>query len=1141
MNENRDTLEVLTRHLTSAMEPLRRAVSSEEAFRAFMLRLGWQTAGLPPEYVNLASAIAGAVKAVEALSDDPAADEVLDLLRKAKSAYDAIQNISTAPPGVDAGAFLAEIGERLFEILLTDYLALQLPAVFNLLSALNVIEEENVAPTAQKKGHIRTRFKWNEIPKILTEPLSLPERVYGWGTPNLRFERLLQHMSEFAFALESPVVVGKAGKLLAQGYNEIAAGLDEDAWMLKIPFYYITIGNKNLEAAFSVLELKGGDGKLPGLIIQPQIPQEFPLTFHLAPDIDLRIRAGTDLASLFGILIRPGEVTVKYPFQSGSALPSANFGVEFDFHPGTATILLGKPKSTRLQLQQFTTAVATNFSNGQLEAIFGADLKGLALVLAAGEADSFIRRILGEGESKIEASLGVEVSSRFGLHFKGSGAFEVELNPHLSLGPVSVNSLTIRVYVPQDPKPKAVLELGAGIAGELGPLKFFVEGIGLRVNTIFEKGNAGPLDIDLGFKPPNGIGLAIDAGVIKGGGFLILDPQKGEYAGGLELSFQGTFSLKAFGILNTKMPDGSDGFSLIIIITAEFGTGIQLGFGFTLLGVGGLLGLNRTMRLQPLMEGVRTGAINSIMFPQDIAANAQRIISDLRTIFPPQEGIFLVGPMAKIGWGTPKLISLSLGIIIEIPGNVAIVGVLRAVMPTEDAALLVLQVNFAGAIEFDKKRGYFFAALFESRVLYMTIEGEMGLLADFGEDPSFVLTVGGFHPQFNPPPLPFPSPRRVTINILNESNARIRAMCYYAVTSNTAQFGAHAELFFGFSSLSVEGHIGFDALLQFSPFYFIIEVSASVSLKALGVGVFSIRLRFALEGPTPWRARGEGSISFFFFSISADFDITWGESRDTTLPPIDVMPILKAEFEKLENWRALLPAGNNLLVSLRKLEATPDNLVLHPVGVLRISQRAVPLNLPIDKVGNQKPSDAKRFSVQAGSGGLGKKADALESFALAQFQDMDDAARLTQRAYDPLPGGVDLSVTGQQLKSGKMVKRIVRYEEVIIDSNFKRFARRFFVFAGSLFTHFLKGGAITKSTLSQHYRRQLQPFEEKIKVNRETFVVAFNHNNQAFNAEAASFVSEALARDFMHQQIVRDATLAEALHVIPNYEIKKAA
>ena len=58
------------------------------------------------------------------------------------------------------------------------------------------------------------------------------------------------------------------------------------------------------------------------------------------------------------------------------------------------------------------------------------------------------------------------------------------------------------------------------------------------------------------------------------------------------------------------------------------------------------------------MEGVRTGAIERVMFPQDVVANAPRIISDLRTFFPPQQGTFLIGPMAKLGWGTPTLVSL---------------------------------------------------------------------------------------------------------------------------------------------------------------------------------------------------------------------------------------------------------------------------------------------------------------------------------------------------------------------------------------------------------------------------------------------------------------------------------------------------
>src|SRR2546421_12223129 len=91
------------------------------------------------------------------------------------------------------------------------------------------------------------------------------------------------------------------------------------------------------------------------------------------------------------------------------------------------------------------------------------------------------------------------------------------------------------------------------------------------------------------------------------------------------------------------------------------------------------------------------------------------IIRGPRAFFPPQQNVFLIGPMAKLGW--TSLISISLGVIIEIPGNIAILGVLGLIVPTEDEPVLTVQVNFAGAIEFDKKRVYFFAALFDSHVL----------------------------------------------------------------------------------------------------------------------------------------------------------------------------------------------------------------------------------------------------------------------------------------------------------------------------------------------------------------------------------------------------------------------------------------
>jgi hypothetical protein len=631
------------------------------------------------------------------------------------------------------------------------------------------------------------------------------------------------------------------------------------------------------------------------------------------------------------------------------------------------------------------------------------------------------------------------------------------------------------------------------------------------------------------------VGLAVDAGVVHGGGYLFLDPERGEYAGALELVLAEFLTVRAIGLITTRNPDGGPGFSLLIVLSVEFGTGIQLGFGFTLLAVGGLVGLNRTMNLQALMEGVRTGAVESVMFPRDIIANAPRILSDLRRFFPVEEGRFLVGPMVKLGWGTPTLVSVSLGVIIEIPGNIAIVGILKLALPDEDAALIVLQVNFAGAIEFDKQRMYFFASIFESRVLFMPIEGEMGLLVAWGDDATFVLSVGGFHPRFTPPPLPFPSPKRVAVTIADTSYARIRVSGYFAVTSNSVQFGAKAELFFGLSSFGIEGHIAFDALFQFSPFHFVIGISASVSLKAFGVGVFSIRLEFELEGPTPWRARGSGSISILFFEISADFDVTWGEAEDTTLEPVDVLPILAGELALERAWTASMPPGTHQLVSLRTMPAT-EALVLHPVGTLQVRQRAVPLDLTIAKVGNKKVRDASRLTIAVTGTGLAKAGDLAEQFATGQYLDLDDAGKLSRPAYESQHGGLELAVSGAGAGTARVTNRTVRYELVTIDNRWRRALVRFFEIHLAAFDHMLVGAAITQCEFSFAAKSRLDPHGDAIAVVGDSYAVASTATNAAFDSSAV-FASEAAALDHVAGLVAANPGLADAVHVIPTAEL----
>lgn len=802
-------------------------------------------------------------------------------------------------------------------------------------------------------------------------------------------------------------------------------------------------------------------------------------------------------------------------------------------------IIWGDVKGIHLRIGSF--AVEGNASTEDIG--IKADVSNSAFVLATDSADGFLKTILdtvasgGALETTFEFNIGY--SKKKGFFVGGGMGLMLAIPLHETLGPIAFNTLIVGIALGEraGKEPGIKLEASLSFGMDLGVLQASVDRIGLAGIVAFDDG-----DVSLEFKPPNGVGLAIDAGVVRGGGFLNFDFERGEYAGGLEIDISGIVTITALGIITTRMPDGSEGFSLVIIMSVEFGTPIQLGFGFTLIGVGGLLGLNRTMRLELIAEGLRTGAANSILFPRNIVANAARIVSDLRSFFPAQADTFLIGPMVKIGWGTPTLVSVSLGVLIQIPpGNVAILGVLKCTLPDEEAAVLKLQVAFIGALEVDKDRLWFYATLYDSRVLFMTLEGSIGLLVAWGENSNFVLSSGGFHPQFDPPnALPFPIPERLAIVILDYPLARIRVMAYFAVTSNTAQFGARAELFFGFDNVSIEGHLAFDALFRFSPFFFIITISASVSLKVFGAGLFSVRLKGSLEGPTPWRIAGAASVSILFFEISVDFDETWGEAQDTTLPAQDAMPLLVAEVEKVENWTAELPSGTHLLVSLRAIEASTEGLVLHPVGRLRVSQRALPLEIKVDKVGNQRVADANRFRLRVDGGGLEEREDSEEPFAIAQFQEISDSQKLGLPAYQREVSGKILAAEGSQRRVTRLVKRRVRFELIIIDTAFKRFARPFFDLWVNLFNHFLKGASIGMSTLSHKRAVALEPFAERIAVRETPYVVANVRDNRPWNG-AASFGSEARAREYMSAQIAANPGLARELHVIPSYEVSEAA
>ena len=778
----KDVLAEIAKELGTAVMPLRNALQNKASFIIFMKKLGWEVNDIHQSFKNLKPSL-DTIKSLSEL-DELNTNVVQQLSGQIKTLVKAIQDLDKVPPNIFPDPSKINLFKSVFPQQLLEYLAVEyfrerkekLAAIFRI---VGIIQETTVDPLVHHVEYIKKNIKWENIPKLLEDPISVFEKAYNWNKPTFKVEDFREAIHKLGESLDLPF---SEEELSDKVKNLI--GIPEP---FPQAYKLILVDKPTVSSPIGILFtiLPATNGKDYGFGIIPFAGEAINKSFPIPGKNNMKVHVGLayNISKGVGVFVRPNKVEIKTGIETNSPssnLPSAldlKLGLEYENPDNSPTIIIGKENESRLEFMSFLVILRARVgSDKKHEFLIESTLKGGKIVVKAGQNDGFLKTLLPEKGIEGTFDLLVGWSAKNGIYFEGSGGLDIEIPLHINFPGLEVNGMNIAL----DPKAlKIPIDIGTNFKANLGPMVAVVENMGLRSNFSFpsnHSGNLGPLNYDLEFKSPNGIGLSIDTGIVKGGGYLSFNPEKGEYAGALELTFSEMVALKAIGVINTKMPDGSPGFSLIIIITAEFGSGIQLGFGFTLLGVGGLLGLNRTMRINALAEGVRTGSVERIMFPTNVIANAPRIISDLKAFFPVEQGKFLVGPMAKMGWGTPTLISISLGIIVEVPGNIAILGVIKIALPTVSAPLIVMQVNFIGAIEFDKNRLWFFASLYDSRVLFITLEGEMGLLVAWGNDPNFVASVGGFNPRYNPPTLPFPNPRRISLNILNKSNAKIRVL-----------------------------------------------------------------------------------------------------------------------------------------------------------------------------------------------------------------------------------------------------------------------------------------------------------------------------------------------------------------------------
>jgi hypothetical protein len=1120
-----------------ALTRLRRYASPNRA-REFFLTLGFDlpqgplNAALTPLLQELNSLDAALNSAVIVDEPETLAPKLLNTIL----ALDVFAgDVSAVSPGLNTST----LKRALLDYLVVRQIEVRSKPGYAFLKLLGLLDEGVDLST----GKAHCVLHWDRFSRCLFSPGDIAKIAYGWGA-NFDLGKALLNLDGIRRAL------GLAGGIYPQkpALSALVGNTAADAREFHLPILQDGLDSATFrQLGLTILAVESGSAG-GALAFFPYGIGNVDAGFSVCERGELVLQSTTDLRGI-GFALQP-PATAKAVFGISGSIDTeirvSEVSTKSDEH-----VVVGTTHGTRLTIKGLGARFFLSGNSDTLDLGVLGSIERLRFVLEAGDGDGFLQKVLSGVRADTHTDMAVGVSLKDGFTFRGGSKLVIDIGAHADVGPVRINGLRFALMPSTD---GVGLQAGAHLTFEFGPLQAVAENVGLQASLRFTPGNLGPADIRIDFMPPNGVGLSLDAGGFKGGGFLRFEPATAEYAGALELDFHGLFSVKAIAIINTRMPDGQAGYSLLILIASEF-VPVQLSFGFTLNGVGGLIGLNRTIVVNALVEGIRTNAVKSILFPQDVVANITRIISDLKQFFPPEDDHFVVGPMAKLGWGTPSIITVELGLLLDLPRPmITIIGVLRAMLPAEDAPILRLQVNFIGVLDFERGYLFFRADLYDSRLLIYSITGSMAFLVSWGEQKTFALSVGGFHPDFRDvptiPALPsgFRTMSRIGLSLLSDDNPRLKVESYFAVTSNTVQFGARLELYAGVGSLNVYGFLGYDVLFQFEPFYFIAKMYGGLALRE-GVDVIAgINITAQLSGPNPWDARGTATLTILFFDIDVDFHVTWGDPPPAVANQTeDLLALLKREYADTRNWRADLPPDNHLHVTLRKLEPSKTNepLVIHPAGVVTFSERALPLDgYVIDKFGTRKPLADNRFTLSnANANGLPIPADFLgvrEEFAPAQFSVLSDGEKLSRRSFERLPSGFSLTGTAD-LKSTLPVIRDVEYElsylkRKPVRTEFKTKVRPML----RVHERLVRGSAVRQSVLARQQVRVSMNAPPPVSLPAEEFTIASTSDLKAYAAEGGltrRFNTQAEA--YQHQQnlIRRNPSLAGQIQVVSQYEL----
>lgn len=991
-----------------------------------------------PELIDLVTVAETVEEAAAAVL--PLTSAVLRAVESVEAIIDRIGALAGAIPGFDA-TVLVDLPRRLVDYLLITYLQAARPTVHAVLVGLGVVEITHVAamPSRFQSEFDHRVVRWEVIPRLVTRPDQVLAEMYAWGE-DFTATRFLDNVYLLGRLAGIP-----AGRYEVPGAVRAVLGPNENGLPeVRVPLLASgTWPDRYVEAGVAIGVSPGAEPADRGLAARPYLRGQAEFTVPLSPNWSLTISGSAALSDGVVVKVHPvSGMSIDTDVLSGAG-GGGGESVEL-------MLEIARTAAVGARTVVFGTADGPRFEVGDVALRGGLDMQGwdVAIVIGhaacivAGGQDGFLASVLPDDPLEVAVDLTIGWSGGRGLYVAGGAGLEYRARLDVAIGPVVVESVVVGLAAVDA---RVEVAAAATLRVAVGPFTAVVAGLGVRasLSQLGSSGNVGFGQLDVGVKPPSGVGLAIKTPAVSGGGFLELNYAAGRYSGVFELTIVKTVSVKVTGIITTRLPDGSPGFALLLMITAEGFTPIQLGMGFVLTGIGGLIALNRTIDVEAVRGGLSSGVLDSVLFAKDPVANADRIIATLETIFPLAPDRLLIGPLAEIGWGSPPVVKVRLALLLEIPQPVRVVllAALALALPDEDAPVVELHVDAIGVLDLGRGELALDASLHHSRLWKFALTGDLALRLNWGDDPTFLLSVGGFHPAFTPP-AGLRQLERLTFSLSDSENPRIRFETYLAVTSNTIQLGARVSVLFESGGFGVDGGGAFDALVQWVPFGLDVRFEAWIRIFSPAGTLCAARLALQVTGPQPWHVVGVASLQVLAFQVQVGVDFHVGDPLEpVAVEAVDVVELLWEELTRPGSWVTALPAGRTSGATLGGTAADPvaatgQPLLVHPLGTLSVRQKVVPLGTPVTRIGALRPKagpGSYDLDVESPTGIVATPL--VDRFAAAQFTDLTEDEKLSAPSFVSWPAGLSFApAAGDGVPTGRAVSSDLAFETLDVTS-----------------------------------------------------------------------------------------------------------